>query len=394
MRRAYLTTLITSLLVIGVFALIYGKRTVQIGTLKVGFIYEGDESTPYTYNFALAEQALKETYPDRVEVYSKSNVREEDTEAPALELIQKGCEIIFTNGYSEQIKEMAYEHPEVQFCQASYRSSPDENAPENYHTFKGRIYEGRYVSGIAAGLKLNEMIDNRVISRDEALVGYVAAYPTDEVISGFTAFILGVRSVCPDAVMHVRYTQSWSSYSRERSAAEQLIADGCRIIGQHSDTIGPALACEDAITQQSVYHIGYNTGMLEVAPSSSITGTCINWTPYIVGAVDALLQGDVIERHVEGTVNGNDIGAGFELDWVEMLELNNHIAAHGTEEQMEKAIENLKKGKIHVFSGDYIGVDRKNENDVIDLNKGYEENSNYSSPSFHYILKDVVIEDN
>ena len=394
MRRAYLTTLITSLLVVGAFALVYGRRPVQPGILKVGFIYEGDESTPYTYNFALAEHALQETYAERVEVFSKNNVREEDAETPALELIQKGCEIIFTNGYSEQIKEMAPDHPDVQFCQASYLSSPDENAPKNYHTFKGRIYEGRYVSGIAAGLKLNEMIENRVISGEEALVGYVAAYPTEEVISGFTAFILGVRSVCPDAVMHVRYTQSWGNYSREREAAEKLIEEGCRIIGQHTDTIGPALACEDAATQQSVYHIGYNTGMLDVAPSASITGTCINWTPYIVGAVDALLEGEVIEKHVEGTVNGNDIGAGFELDWVEMLELNNHIAAYGTEKQMNSAIEALKKGKLQVFRGDYTGVDPDNPEDTIDLNKGYEENSNYSSPSFHYILKDVVFEDN
>ena len=113
-----------------------------------------------------------------------------------------------------------------------------------------------------------------------------------------------------------------------------------------------------------------------------------------MGAVDALLQGEVIEKHVEGDVHGNDIGAGFELNWVEMLELNNHIAAYGTEEQMDKAIGNLKKGKIQVFRGDYTGVDRENEDDVIDLNKGYEENSNYSSPSFHYILKDVVFEDN
>ncbi len=394
MRRAYLTTLITSLLVVGAFALAYGRRPVQSGILKVGFIYEGDESTPYTYNFALAEYALKETYPGRIEVFSRNNVREEDAETPALELIRSGCDIIFTNGYSEQIKELAPEYPEVQFCQASYRNSPDVNAPDNYHTFKGRVYEGRYVSGIAAGLKLNEMIDNRVISREEALVGYVAAYPTDEVISGFTAFILGVRSVCPDAVMHVRYTQSWGSYSRERDAAERLIEEGCRIIGQHTDTIGPALACEDASTQQSVYHIGYNTGMLDVAPSSSITGTCINWTPYIVGAVDALLEGEVIEKHVEGEVHGNDISGGFELDWVEMLELNSHIAAYGTEEKMEDAIEALKKGKIQVFRGDYTGVDPHNEEDTIDLNKGYQENSGYSSPSFHYILKDVVFEDN
>ena len=396
MKRIYMVTVITCMAVLAVF--IGSFRLLDItgrrDSLKVGFIYDNDESTAYTYNFSLAKDAVEKKYGDSVTIMTRSNVLDDEMEEPLRELAGAGCDIIFFNGYSEMVMELAPEYPDTEFCQTSYMDMNGVTVPPNYHTFKGEAYQCRYVSGIAAGLKLNEMIDNRVISREEALVGYVAAYPTDEVISGFTAFILGVRSVCPDAVMHVRYTQSWGSYSRERDAAERLIEEGCRIIGQHTDTIGPALACEDASTQQSVYHIGYNTGMLDVAPSSSITGTCINWTPYIVGAVDALLEGEVIEKHVEGEVHGNDISGGFELDWVEMLELNSHIAAYGTEEKMEDAIEALKKGKIQVFRGDYTGVDPHNEEDTIDLNKGYQENSGYSSPSFHYILKDVVFEDN
>ena len=391
MKKVWITTLITSAAVLLVFGLIFsfGRDTGLSGILKVGFIYEGDGSTPYTYNFALAQGILDEEYA-KVQTISRSNVRDDKMEEAVREVIRQDCGIIFTNSYSDEFRKIAAEFPDIQFCQASYLFDQTEPLPKNYHTFKGETYQGRYVSGIAAGMKLSEMIDNRVIGKDEALVGFVAAYPTEEVISGFTAFFLGIRSVCPTAEMRVRYTYSWSSFSLEKATAHQLIEEGCHIIGQHTDTIGPALACEEAYARTPVYHVGYNTSMMDVAPSSSLVSTRSNWTPYILGAVEAVLANRSIESYVEGNVHGNDMSAGFDLGWVEILELNNQLAAYGTQEKMDAAIDALSKNRLQVFKGDYIGADPNDPDDIIDLNNGYKENKDYSSPTFHYILKDVI----
>ena len=141
---------------------------------------------------------------------------------------------------------LAPEYPNTQFCQTSYMDMRDKTVPENYHTFKGEAYQGRYVSGIAAGMKIDQMINEGIITEEDAKVGFVAAFPTSEVISGYTAFLMGVRSVVPTAVMKVTYTHTWSSYALEKRAAQQLIGDGCVVVSQYTDTIGPAIACEES----------------------------------------------------------------------------------------------------------------------------------------------------
>ena len=394
MKRYYLTTLAICLLVLlaGSFAFGVWDRSPMLDKLKVGFIYENDESTPYTYNFFLAEQALRKEYGERVEILSRSNVRATETEEPLRELVDRGCQIIFINSYSEQVEKVAAECPNVQFCQVSFRSEPNKNAPENYHTFKGKAYQVRYVSGVTAGMKLREMINQGVIKPEEALVGYVGAYGTEEVVSGFTAFFLGVRSVVPEATMRVRYTGTWSSYALEKEYAKKLIDEGCVIIAQHTDTIGPVIACEEAA--KKVYHVGYNQSMLDTAPAASLISARINWTPYITGAVGALLSSKPIEKYVDASSNGRDMWAGFDKNWVEMLELNKPIAAEGTQARIDQIIEAFRKNQLEVFKGNYIGVNPDDPSDTIDLSKGYTENKNSSSPSFHYILKDVIIVEN
>ena len=316
MKRVYLTVALTSALMLLLFGFLYsfGKTPATTKLLKIGFIYENDVSTPYTYNFSLAEDALLEQYGSRIQIMVRSNVQDNDTEAPARELAQSGCGIIFCNSYSDQFRTVARDYPDVQFCQASFPLDPEEELPPNYHTFKGKACQGRYVSGIAAGMKLNEMIENHMITADQALVGYVAGISNAEVISGYTAFLLGVRSVCPTATMYVRYTNTWGNFNLEKQVTAQLIEEGCRIISQHSDTIGPALACEEAFVSQPVYLVGYNTSMLDAAPSSALVSTCINWTPYILGAVEAVRNHNTIEKEVEGDVHGNDMRTGFDLD--------------------------------------------------------------------------------
>ena len=393
MKRVYIITALTCLVIlaaiVGCFR--FFNLSAERDGLKIGFVYDNDESTPYTYNFSLAKDALEKKYGDRVEILTCSNVLDEKMEEPLRELAANGCDIIFFNGYSELVRALAPEYPEIQFCQTSYMDMSNETVPANYHTFKGEAYQGRYVSGIAAGMKIKQLIDEGIIAEDQAMVGFVAAFPTSEVISGYTAFLLGVRSVVPQAVMRVCYTQTWSSYAQEKDAAQQLIAEGCVIISQHTDTIGPAIACEEASESRSVYFVGYNQSMSDVAPAASLVTSRICWEKYVLSAVDAVMRDKQIESMVSGRIHGTDVSAGFEKGWVEMTDLNRQAAAPGTQEAMDSAIEQFRRGKSDfVFKGDYTGVDPDDPADTIDLRGGYAENENTSFPTFHYILNDVI----
>lgn len=392
MKRVYITTVIASLLVLALFAAAYSVWERQPGAdgIVVGFIYENDESTPYTYNFTLAQKALERELGEKVSVQAKSNVPEGEVLDAAEELVRSGCEIVFTNSYSEQFLEAAQKYSQVQFCQNSYYAGEHEDCPDNYHTFNGEIYQARYVSGIAAGLKLRDLIDTHALGADEALVGYVGAFPTVEVISGYTAFLLGVRSVAPEATMRVRYTGAWSSYSREKACAKALIEEGCVAISQHTDTIGPAMACEEASAERQVFYVGYNQDMIDVAPATSLVSVCVNWTPYVVGAVKAVLAREPIEEYVEGRAHGNDLSAGFDQNWVQVLTLNRQIAAYGTQEKLDRAVDALRKGGLEVFKGDYTGVNPDAPEDTVDLKQGYRENEKSSWPTFRYVLDDVI----
>ena len=317
----------------------------------------------------------------------------EGTESEYLQqLVDEGCDIIFSTSYNFGVttKQFAERYPDIEFCMATRDNANEEPYLANYHTFMGAIYEGRYTAGVAAGMKLLELIDKGVITAGQAKIGYVGAYPYAEVISGYTAFLLGVRSIVPDAVMTVKYTYNWNDYLIEKKYAKQLINEGCVIISQHSDTAGPAIACEETDVSTPVYLVSYNQSMADIAPTTYITGCKINWKPYVVGAVGAVMKGKNIEKTVKGKVIGNDIGAGFDEGWVEMLKLNDVIAAEGTKEKMAEVIDGFRKGRIEVFKGDYIGVNVDDPDDVYDLSVGYQENYNSSAPTFKYILQGII----
>ena len=393
MKRVYIVTVLTCLVVMA--ALIGCFRILNLSGgrdhLTVGFIYDNDESTPYTYNFSLAKDAVEKKYGDRVDILTCSNVLDDEMEEPLRELAEKGCDIIFFNGYSKLVRELAPEYPDIQFCQTSYMDMSGQSVPENYHTFKGEAYQGRYVSGIAAGKKIRQMISEGTITEDQAIVGFVAAFPTSEVISGYTAFLLGVRSEVPETKMLVSYTQTWSSYAHEKRAAQKMIDEGCVVISQHTDTIGPAIACEEASANRPVWFVGYNQSMSEVAPSTSLVTARICWEPYVLSAVDAVMNNKEIESVVSGRVHGTDVSAGFESGWVEMDDLNLQAVYSGTQQAMDYTINKFKSGNVDfVFKGDYIGTDPDDPNDKIDLKNGYIENENTSYPTFHYILSDII----
>ena len=393
MKRVYITTILTCIVLL--VLLMTGFKILDLNRgkdhLTIGFIYDNDESTPYTYNFSLAKDALEKKYGEQIEVYTCSNVMDEEMEEPLRELAEKGCDIIFFNGYSELVMQLAPEYPNIQFCQTSYMDMNGVSVPDNYHTFKGEAYQGRYVSGIAAGMKIKQMISEGTITEDQAIVGFVAAFPTSEVISGYTAFILGVHSVAPSAQMRVIYTETWSSYALEKSAAQQLIDEGCVIISQHTDTIGPAIACEETPSSSKVYFVGYNQSMSEVAPGASLVTSRICWEPYVLSAVEAVMSEKPIETVVAGRIHGNDVSAGFERGWVEMIDLNHQVAAPGTQEAMDKEIDRfVKENGNFVFHVNYTGVNPDKPSDTIELRNGYNENENTSYPLFNYIITDLI----
>lgn len=395
MKKDWIIALLCSVSMVLLFGVYYHwkmENESRVESVKVGFVYVGDEGNAYTGNFIKAQRDIVEEFNDSVEICTRENVSEGTEEKSLRELIDEGCDIIFATsyGYGQTVKKLAQEYPNIQFCQATCSDANEEPVLGNYHTFMGHIYEGRYVSGVVAGIKLKELIDNGEITSEEAKIGYVAAFPYAEVISGYTAFLLGVRKVVPEAMMEVRYTNTWGNYAIEKKVAKKLIEDGCVIISQHSDTAGPAVACEEENGEHVVYHVGYNTSMIDVAPTTSLISSRINWSPYMVGAVRAMFEEKKIESVVEGTVNGNDVGAGFKLKWVQMLGLNETILPEGTKQKMEEIIAGLDGNASEIYKGNYIGVNPFDENDTYDLSNGYNENANCSAPMFNYVLKDVI----
>lgn len=391
-KKVYLVTLCTCLVVIAlVSASVYFLRDEE-KEITVGFVYVGDASTAYTSNFIDAQEAIQTKYRDQVKVIALNNVAEGTESEYLQQLVYAGCDLIFTTSYNygTVTKEFAEKYPGIEFCMATCANANEEPLLKNYHTFMGKIYQGRYTAGVAAGMKMKELIKEGVITEQQAKIGYVAAYPYAEVISGYTAFFLGVRSIVPEAEMTVKYTNTWGSYALEKKYATQLINEGCVIISQHSDTTGPAVACEEVKGKHVVYHVGYNQSMADVAPTTYLTGCRINWEPYISAAVEAVLSEKDIESSLDANINGNDAGAGFDQSWVQMLEVNELIAAPGTKEKVEKLIGSFKKKEINVFQGDYTGVDPDNKEDVISLKEGYQENEKSSAPTFHYVLRDVI----
>lgn len=397
MKKFFLPTVIICVLVLAALSIITGfwDNAPKINVTRVGFVYSEDESTPYTANFVKAQRALEDEYGDRVQVLVKSNVLSRESEQPMRELIRDGVKILFINMDTDIPITLAREFPDVQFCQVSLPTISMDGTPDNYHTFNGEIYQARYISGIAAGMKLRQLLDSGALLPRDALVGYVGANASTEVISGYAAFLLGVRSVAPEATMRVRYTGSWSNYAAEKEQTRELIEEGCVIIAQHVNTTAPAVACEEAASAgKTVYHVGYHQSMMDIAPSCALASIRTNWAPYVIQAVQAVMSGTSIENTVEAHEHGRDLSAGFESGWVELLELNKFIAAEGTQEKIDNAIEGLKKGKIRVFSGNYTGVNPLNASDTIDLNEGFTENQYSSNPSFGYILKDYITVEN
>ena len=263
---------IVSLVLVLMMALVCASAAVAEGVpadqVKVGYIYIGDENEGYTAaHYEGAKEMMQTLGLTDDQVVIKWCVPEtEECYDAAVDLAEAGCNIIIANsfGHESYVMQAAAEYPEIQFCHATGFQAASSGLA-NMHNYFTSIYEARYVSGVVAGLKLNEMIANGTVSEDNCVIGYVGAYPYAEVISGYTSFLLGVRSVCPSATMVVKFTNSWASFDMEKEAAEALIAQGCVLIAQHADTTGAPTACQAA----KVPCVGYNVSMNEVPPRTT-----------------------------------------------------------------------------------------------------------------------------
>ncbi|MBE6769970.1 MAG: BMP family ABC transporter substrate-binding protein [Ruminococcaceae bacterium] len=306
---------------------------------KVGFICLHDEKSTYDKNFLNAVDTIKKALKLKDEqVLTKINVPEtNDCYEAAKDLVTQGCDIIFANsfGHEDFMIKAAREFTDVQFCHATGTKAHTEGLA-NYHNAFASIYEGRYLAGVVAGLKLNEMIEEKKITASEAKIGYVGAFTYAEVISGYTSFYLGAKSVCPSATMSVQFTGSWYDPTAEKSAAEALIADKCVLISQHADSMGAPSACENA----GVPNVSYNGSTYESCPETFLVSSAINWAPYYNYMIRCVVKGEAIAA---------DWCGGIEEGSVVLSGINQDAAAEGTVDAIKKAIADLKAGTVKVF---------------------------------------------
>lgn len=339
--------------------------------LKVGFVHVSDASDMgYTYNHDLGTKEMqKELGLSDDQIINKFNVPEDAGCDTALrELVDAGCNIIFATsfGFEDYVKEVAAEYPDVQFCHATGYQAKDSGL-SNMHNYFASIYQARYLAGVAAGMKT-----------ESNKLGYVAAFPFAEVISGYTAFYLGAKSVNPDVTMDIMYTNSWNDPTVESQVAKALIERGCDVISQHSDSTAPATTAEE----YGAFQVGYNNDMIEAAPKASLISARIDWGIYVTETVKNFLDGKEIPA---------DWCAGLAEGAVYLSPLNKDIAAEGTQEAIDKAKEALEAGTVHVFDGPLKGTSPEGE--TIDIPKGeyYHEQEEASAPSWSYIIEGCTV---
>ena len=318
------------------------SASADISEVKLGVILLHDEDSTYDLNFingvneAAAQLGLSED-----QIILKRNIPESnECYEAALDLVDEGCTIIFADSFGHEsfILQAARENPDVQFCHATGTTAHTENVP-NFHNAFAAIYEGRYLAGIAAGMKLNELKENGKLKGEVPMMGYVGAFTYAEVISGYTSFYLGAKSVCPDVQMKVQFTGSWYDEKEEKTAAEALINAGCDLISQHADSMGAPTACENA----GIPNVSYNGSTVASCPNTFIVSSRINWAPYFVYIVSQQVAGEAIATDWTGTIATGS---------VVLTDVNTTAAAAGTVEAIAEAKAALEKGEIKVFNTD------------------------------------------
>ena len=333
--------LMAAAMVFGLVGVVSADEAAEEGTpIVAGLICLHDENSTYDLNFI---NGFKEACEARGLVegetyFISTNIPEgQECYEEALNMVDRGCNFVFADsfGHEDYMIEAAKEEPDVQFCHATGTKAHTENLP-NYHNAFASIYEGRFLAGIAAGMKLNEMIEAGEITEEEAKMGYVGAFTYAEVISGYTSFYLGAKSGCPSVTMEVTFTGSWYDETKEKEGAQMLINDGCVLISQHADSMGAPTACEAA----GVPDVSYNGSTISAAPNTYIVSSRINWAPYYTFVMDSISEGAQIPADWTGSIDSES---------VLLTEINDAVAAEGTAEAIEEAKEKILSGELQVF---------------------------------------------
>ena len=319
---------------------------------QVGMVCIGDDNAAYDRNFYMAADEAQKILADKginIEWTKTYNHPEGDPVAvDCEELAGAGCIAVFCNSYGMEpaMLTVAGDYPDTVFVGMTNEGSWKDDLANTVNAFPS-IYEGRYLAGVAAGMKLQEMVDKGEIKAEEAVIGYVGAYTFAEVISGYTSFFLGARSVCPSATMMVEFIGSWGDPTMEAAAAQDLIDKGAKLISQHSDSTTPATTAQS----NGVPHVGYNISMSDVAPEASLISSRIDWTNYFVYVIETLVNG--------GTVDQDYCQHGLQDGDVALTELNEAIAAEGTQAKLDEVRAQIESGEIQVFDTSTFTVDGK-----------------------------------
>ena len=345
--------------------------------MKVGFICLHDENSTYDLNFInSAKAACKNLGISEDNYIIKTNIPEgQECYDAAAELVDAGCGIIFADsfGHEDYMIQAAKEFPDVQFCHSTGTKAHTEGL-DNYHNAFASIYEGRYLAGVAAGMKLNEMIENGDITADQAKIGYVGAFTYAEVISGYTSFFLGARSQCESATMEVTFTGSWYDETAEKEGANKLMDNGCVLISQHADSMGAPTACE----KRNVPDVSYNGSTLESCPNTFIVSSRIDWTPYYEYAIKAAEAGEAIDTDWTGTLKTKS---------VLLTEVNEKAAAEGTADKIAEVQKQLESGDLHVFDTSTFTVGGKTVDSYkadVDTDEAYEGDTEVIKDGFFH----------
>ncbi len=313
---------------------------------KLGVILLHDEASTYDLNFIEAvNRAAEELGLSEDQVIFKKNIPESnDCYEAAADLVDMGCDIIFADSFGHEsfLLKAAKEYPDVQFCHATGTMAHTEKL-DNFHNAFASIYEGRFLAGIAAGMKLNEMIEAGKITAEQAKMGYVGAFTFAEVMSGYTSFYLGAKYVCPSVTMEVQFTGSWYNEDLEKNAAIALINNGCVLISQHADSMGAPTACED----RDIPNVSYNGSTIKSCPDTFIISSKIDWTPYFVYICESTMDGDKIDLDWTGTIATGSVA---------LTELNTAVAAEGTQTKIDEIKAKLQSGEVRVFDTDTFTV--------------------------------------
>ena len=326
---------------------------IDFSNIKIGMLCLHDKNSTYDRNFIEAmEEVQRELGLSDSQVIIKTGIPESDEcYQEAKNLVDAGCNIVFADsfGHESHMIKAAKENPTVLFAHATGTMAHTENLPNFVNAFAS-IYEGRYLAGVAAGMKLNEMIEAGKFEAKDAKMGYVGAYTYAEVISGYTSFYLGAKSVCPSVTMDVTFTGSWYDETAEYNAAKSLISNGCKLISQHADSMGAPNACEEA----GIPNVSYNGSTFEACTDTFIISSRINWAPYYKYIIAQMAKKDggvaTVDKDWVGTIKTGS---------VVLTNVGGGAAAEGTVEKLVEIREKIVKGEINIFDTANFTVDGK-----------------------------------